>query len=197
MQVNGGSNMGNFAEAYKKLIAHEGGYVNDKDDKGGETYKGIARRFNPNWEGWTIIDLYKSRNDLKSLDKDTRLDKYVQDFYKKEYWDYFRLDTIPDPVAYEIFECAVNTGKSRATTFIQITVNILNKNNTLYPDITVDGKFGDGTYNALLKAIGSHGSRIVYNILNILQGSFYIELMLKNPVYEKYIGWFSRVDIIR
>ncbi len=189
--------MGNFAEAYKKLIAHEGGYVNDKDDKGGETYKGIARRFNPNWEGWTIIDLYKSRNDLKSLDKDTRLDKYVQDFYKKEYWDYFRLDTIPDPVAYEIFECAVNTGKSRATTFIQITVNVLNKNNTLYPDITVDGKFGDGTYNALLKAIGSHGSRIVYNILNILQGSFYIELMLKNPVYEKYIGWFSRVDIIK
>lgn len=189
--------MGSFIDAYKKLIAHEGGYVNDKDDKGGETYKGIARNFNPNWKGWEIIDKYKAENKLKELNKSIELDQYVQEFYKKEYWDYFRLDEIPDPVAFEIFECAVNVGKIRATSFIQITANILNRNGQLYSDITVDGKFGDLTYNSLLKAIQTNGSRIVYNVLNILQGSYYIELMLKNPVYEKYIGWFSRVDIIK
>jgi len=28
-------------------LAHVGGYVKDPHDAGGETYKGIARRFNP------------------------------------------------------------------------------------------------------------------------------------------------------
>lgn len=50
----------NFLKSYDILIKHEGGYVNDPDDKGGETYKGIARKFNPDWKGWKIID--KSSN---------------------------------------------------------------------------------------------------------------------------------------
>ena len=52
--------MANFGDAFKKLSIKEGGYVNDKDDAGGETYKGISRRYNPTWQGWTMIDSYKS-----------------------------------------------------------------------------------------------------------------------------------------
>ena len=37
--------MANFEEAYKKTSDFEGGYVNDEDDAGGETYRGIARNF--------------------------------------------------------------------------------------------------------------------------------------------------------
>ena len=36
--------MANFQEALKKVLVYEGGYVNDKDDAGGETYKGITKR---------------------------------------------------------------------------------------------------------------------------------------------------------
>ena len=36
--------MADFRLAYKKIEAAEGGYVNDPDDKGGETYKGISRK---------------------------------------------------------------------------------------------------------------------------------------------------------
>jgi lysozyme family protein len=32
-----------FGDAFKKLSIKEGGYVNDKDDAGGETYRGISR----------------------------------------------------------------------------------------------------------------------------------------------------------
>lgn len=35
--------MAKFEHALQLLLQHEGGYVNDPDDQGGETYKGIAR----------------------------------------------------------------------------------------------------------------------------------------------------------
>ena len=53
--------MANFEDAYKKLLIKEGGYVHDSDDSGGETYRGISRRYNPTWEGWDIIDTYKRK----------------------------------------------------------------------------------------------------------------------------------------
>lgn len=52
--------MAYFGDAFKKLSIKEGGYVNDKDDAGGETYRGISRKYNPTWQGWTMIDSYKN-----------------------------------------------------------------------------------------------------------------------------------------
>lgn len=51
--------MADFKTAYKKIEAAEGGYCFDPDDAGGETYKGISRRANPNWNGWISIDAIK------------------------------------------------------------------------------------------------------------------------------------------
>jgi lysozyme family protein len=36
-----------FEDAFKVLIGHEGGYVNDPKDPGGETKYGISKRANP------------------------------------------------------------------------------------------------------------------------------------------------------
>lgn len=51
--------MAEFKPAFEQTIAHEGGYMNDPDDPGGETYKGVARKYWPKWLGWHIIDLLK------------------------------------------------------------------------------------------------------------------------------------------
>ena len=39
--------MADFNDAFDETMGHEGGYVNDSNDAGGETYRGISRRFNP------------------------------------------------------------------------------------------------------------------------------------------------------
>jgi lysozyme family protein len=35
--------MADFKQAYQLVLQNEGGYVNDPNDPGGETYKGVAR----------------------------------------------------------------------------------------------------------------------------------------------------------
>ena len=49
-----------FDELFEGVIKHEGYYANVSGDRGGETYMGVARNLHPNWEGWPVIDLYKS-----------------------------------------------------------------------------------------------------------------------------------------
>lgn len=39
--------MADFQESFRIAMGHEGGYSKDPDDAGGETYKGISRKFNP------------------------------------------------------------------------------------------------------------------------------------------------------
>ncbi len=48
--------MANFTQAYNLTSAHEGGYVNDAIDRGGETYRGISRVYHSSWKGWSNID---------------------------------------------------------------------------------------------------------------------------------------------
>lgn len=51
--------MADFKKALGLILKNEGGYVFDRDDSGGETYKGIARNMNSKWDGWVIVDIFK------------------------------------------------------------------------------------------------------------------------------------------
>lgn len=117
-----------FSLAYKKLEAAEGGYVNDPDDNGGETYKGISRKANPDWVGWISIDQIKKShpNTFKSILKRTpELEKKVQDLYKDKYWDCFELDNVPNQmVAEQMFDTAVNCGQVAAIKFAQRVLDL-------------------------------------------------------------------------
>jgi lysozyme family protein len=53
--------MAHFKTAYALTMGHEGIYSNNPKDRGGETYKGIARKFHPSWEGWKAIDRMKNK----------------------------------------------------------------------------------------------------------------------------------------
>lgn len=110
--------MANFDVYYPKLMKSEGGYVFDKDDLGGETYKGISRRYNPNWIGWKMIDKYKKQypNSFKLIiEKDYDLNDKAKRLYKEGYWDIFDADDFNSQrVAELIVDTCVNCGQSAA-----------------------------------------------------------------------------------
>lgn len=192
--------MADFNKAYEITLKNEGGYVNDPTDAGGETFKGISRKYHPSWPGWKILDLHKKDSNFpKNSYKDSNLDVEVKNFYKANYWDINLLDQcLSQNVANELFDTGVNMGTARAAKFLQRALNLLNKNNTIYEDIVEDGKIGIATINALTKCINYKGDEYLYKILNILQGQHYIDYMTKSPTQEKYAyGWLSRVEFIK
>jgi lysozyme family protein len=192
--------MANYLEAYNITLGHEGGYSNDPDDVGGETYKGVARRYHPSWGGWAIIDdLKKQPNFPNSAYNSQLLDDMVKKFYKSYYWDVNLLDECrSQAVANEMFDTGVNMGTGRAGKFLQKALNLLNKNGKQWPDIVEDGKVGRNTLKALNACLSYRGDEYLYKILNILQGNHYIEYMTKSPTQEKFAyGWLNRVDFIK
>lgn len=128
--------MANFDKEFDKLIFAEGGYVNDPDDSGGETYLGISRKNNPKWIGWKVIDEEKKKglkNITSRLKKDIALTNSAKLLYKQKYWDCLELDDIPSQdIAHQLFDTCVNAGR---TTAINIAQQVLM--------MTVTGKWSD------------------------------------------------------
>ena len=188
-----------FQDAYEKTMGHEGGYVHDPDDVGGETYKGIARKYNGDWEGWLTIDNCKTScsNFPSCLDDHTELQDSVHAFYKVKYWDVNNLDLVPSQaVAEEMFDTGVNMGTGRAAKFLQKSLNYLNRNGALYPDLVVDGDIGGKSISALDKVWNDGDEKILLTMMNVLQGQHYMNYMDSKPSQKKYArGWFKRVSL--
>ena len=117
--------MANFDDSFDKISIIEGGYVNDPDDAGGETYCGISRRFHPYSKIWTIIDNYKktyktTKEINKALKQNKEVKKYIKRIYKSEYWDELFLDDVPSQdIADQLFDDAVNRGVKSAIIIAQ------------------------------------------------------------------------------
>lgn len=121
--------MASFDKAYKRVQQVEGGYVNDPDDRGGETYKGVSRRAHPNSEIWNIIDNVKKKHSTKEINSILKcndvLQKLIKNIYKSEYWDVFELDKLKSQgMANEIFDDAVNRGVGGACSILCDTLGI-------------------------------------------------------------------------
>lgn len=121
--------MADFNIAFKRTINSEGGYVNDPDDKGKETYMGISRVYHPQEVMWNVIDVAKKSHSGKVLNyvlkESSVVQNNVKSIYKKEYWDVIHLDEIPNQkVANEIFDDAVNRGVKAAIKTIQKILKI-------------------------------------------------------------------------
>jgi len=200
--------MSNFEEAFKITLKHEGGYVNDPDDRGGETYRGIARKIWPDWAGWNLIKDIKVKYNIhtkagysefvKNIDASMELNAEVKDFYKEKFWDKLKLDLVKNAlVAYELFDTAVNQGVRTASKYLQISLNLLNRDQKDWPDIKVDGIVGNNTINVLNTCV-SKGKRWVSGLLKCLNGEQYYRyraLALISSKQEKFMhGWLKRVS---
>ena len=90
-----------FDDIIEITLHHEGGYVNDPNDLGGETNFGIAKRFYPDV-------------DIKNLTKDK-----AKDIYRRDYWDKNKVDEMPEQLRHIYFDMCVNQGKGTAVKVLQ------------------------------------------------------------------------------
>lgn len=88
-----------FSKIIEFTLKWEGGYVDDKDDKGGETKYGISKKSYPNEN---IKDLTIAR---------------AKEIYERDYWNPFE-DIADDNLRMVCFDRAVNMGVGRVRTFL-------------------------------------------------------------------------------
>ena len=194
--------MADFELAYGETELHEGGYVNDPDDRGGETHRGVSRRFHPEWAGWEIIDEIKREHTddfVRRINEDSRLVELSKQLYREKYWLPIQGDDIPDQhVANQLFDTGVNQGVATSLRYLQEGLNLLNRNATSYPDIAVDGAMGPETLAGLDNFLRLEEGRPDYllKMMKVMQAARYIEIMRADATQEKFArGWLNRVNL--
>ena len=139
--------MSSFEKAIDRVLAHEGGYVNDPRDNGGETNWGITRNTA------TAAGYKGSMRDM------TR--EQAKAIYRKQYWDAVKADQLPFVVAFQLFDAAVNHGVRRAIMLMQQSVGT-----------TQDGVIGGKT----IQAISSRDPQQLALLFNAVRLEFYAGL---------------------
>jgi len=116
-----------FLIGYKDTVADEGITLKiDPNDRGGQTWKGIARVMHPEWNGWVLMDAHlKAKHSIAIIKADAELESRVQQFYYNEFWLKLRLNEIKSlPIKLKYFNTAVNVGLGPATRFQQASVDL-------------------------------------------------------------------------
>ncbi len=172
--------MADYNQALQLVLQNEGGYANDPNDQGGETYKGIARNMNSNWVGWTLIDLQKKQGNFPAnLANSSELNAEIEQFYKVNYWDKVKGDDLADQrVANAIFDFAVNAGCGTSSILAQKVA-----------EVTEDGVLGAASVTAI-NAIQPDQFLAYFTIAKIAR---YVSIVKSRPSSQKYFyGWVRR-----
>ncbi len=135
--------------ALEFLAAQEGGWVNDPNDAGGETFRGISRKAHPNWSGWALVD--------SGLRGTSDADIAVADFYEAEYWQPAHCYELPEPIDLAVFDLAVHSGVTRAVRYLQSAIGAVS-----------DGHFGPATREAVRAILERKASqRVAMTVVNL------------------------------
>jgi len=94
-----------FYNIVEDILVREGVYVFHKNDPGGETKYGIAKRSHP-------------KEDIKNLTKSRAVEIYEQD-----YWIPSKASKLPENIMSTYFDMVVNMGQRRAVKILQKACN--------------------------------------------------------------------------
>ena len=159
----------NWDKCFDLVIVNEGGFVDNKLDPGGATNWGCTQAV---WEGY--IGHKVTVDDMKALTKED-----VKPLYKKRYWDVIYGDALPSGLDYCMFDCAINSGTSRAAKFIQELVGV-----------PADGAIGNNT----ISAIAQINPNTLINEFSDKRQAF-LAALKTFPTFGK--GWTIRVSDVR
>ena len=100
----------NFAEALNFTLEREGGYVNDPDDLGGATNKGITQ---------STYNQYRTGLGLEIREVKSITDEEVSDIYFDSYWLASSSEELSEKLAVAHFDASVNHGVGKAKEILE------------------------------------------------------------------------------
>lgn len=167
--------MANINDLVPHILKFEGGFVNDPDDLGGATNKGVT---------FKIYKLYRNRKglpipsvgDLKRLSNDE-----FTDILKTMFWDACRADDInSQSVANAIVDWAWHSGTTTAVKEIQRVL-----------EVKADGIIG----NITLSAINSQSPLPLFGKIKAARVKYIERICKSRPQNQKYYrGWMNRIN---
>lgn len=136
-----------FDEVFDRTIGHEGGYVNNPKDPGGETNWGVTKN-TATVNGYT--------GSMKSMTREQ-----AKEIYQKAFWQRTQCEQYNPILGYQLFDAAVNHGIGNAIRILQRAVGVAD-----------DGRVGQLT----LAAIQAKSIDDVVILFNAERLNFYTKL---------------------
>ena len=173
----------------KEIVAREGGYVNDPDDRGGATKYGVTihtmRRLGLDLNG----DGRVTSADVKQLTRAQAEAIFLEHYFTKP-----RIDELPEPLQATVFDMYVNAGGHA----VKILQRLLGKMG--FP-VTVDGAIGAKTIAATARAFAVAQDFMV-DAYGIERRNYYFALADRRRNNRKYArsraggkgGWIKRAE---
>lgn len=155
-----------FEKAIGIILEHEGGYVNDPLDRGGETKFGICKRSYPN------------------VDVTNLTIEQAKSIYKRDFWDnkqYQNIESIA--ICNKIFDLSINMGDHQSTKLLQRALRAIGT------FIAEDGDFGKIT----LTSVNKSPEKELLAALRSEAAGYYRALVASDNTQLRFLqGWLAR-----
>ena len=157
-----------FENLIGMILNHEGGYVNDPVDPGGETKYGISKRTYPYL-------------DIKNLTIEQ-----AKDIYYRDWWLRLRCNEIQDDrIAQKLLDTCINVGAMTGVRILQRALCDVGQ------PVSIDGLIGPQTIGAANRA----DSVQLLAAMRYHQTMHYKRLIERNPKLAKFErGWMARAN---
>jgi lysozyme family protein len=163
-----------FEDALALVLKVEGGYVNNPNDHGGATNKGIIQR---------EYDRYRTDKSLPLQSVRYISDDEVREIYHDDYWMAGKCEEMPYGISILHFDSCVNCGVKQSAKFLQRAAGC-----------TADGIVGTQTLAAVHQYVKAYSEPLLINAYLNQRSEFYYYLIDKDPSQRVFIkGWQNRL----
>ncbi len=162
-----------YNDALAFVLRWEGGFVNDPNDHGGRTMKGVTQM---------VYDAWRASQGKPAADVAKILDAEVAAIYSDNYWKKALCHIVQSHIDLALFDTAVNMGPNRAVKILQQAVGV-----------APDGQFGRATQQA---CDACHPPDAVARYCSIREALY--RRFAEAPGQDRFLaGWLNRLNALR